>query len=172
MGENKMKKIKKQKGFTVLEITFVLGIMAILGGLTFNELRYTIELQRGHEAVSKMRGIYIAALQYYTQNQRTFQNISMSRLCTEGYLDNDTCGATGNAGVGRGPWGGDYKVFDTTSSEGANTFMSVGIGVTKVPYQGGNFIVTELKKDLNADQTASSYDFTNATAGVVYYSSN
>lgn len=161
-----MKYLKKQKGFTVVEITFVMGLMAIIGGLAFNEIRYAIEEQRALEGVNAIRQIYVGSLSYYSSNDRSNSGISISNLCTYGYINRDICGTAGD-GTGQGPWGGTYSI--TGSIDVANA--GVTIYLSQVPAKGGNFIIRELNKDITVDAANTSYDSTNEAIGVTYYSS-
>jgi len=154
---------KKQKGFTVIEIVFVIGVIAIIGSLTFNEIRHAIEEQRGLEGLNKFRSIYVGSLSYFSSHDRSYSNISISNLCTEGYLDADTCGSNRD-GTTQGPWGGDYKIEEMPAE-----IAGVYIALTKVPPKGGHFIALELQKDPTVQE--ASYDATNQLVGVNYISS-
>lgn len=167
MGEGKMKNLKKQKGFTVVEITFVMGLMAIIGGLAFNEIRYAVEEQRGLEGINGIRQIYVGSLLYFSSNDhRSNSGITIAKLCTNGYVQRDVCGSSLD-GTGQAPWGGNYSISGSIGTENAG----VTIYMSNVPTKGGNWILLEVLKDITVDRGNTSYDETNQAFGVTYYSS-
>ncbi len=148
--------LKKQRGFTVIEVTFVLAIIAIISGITFSEVRFLIERQRTEEAADSIRKIYTGSIEFYNTNTNTYTGLNtMADLCSNGYVNADICTQNGS---GRAPWGGDYTA--------AGSGTQVTITATDIPTPSCNAIVEELQMDTTiSSATCSSNEVT-----AVYYS--
>jgi len=150
--------LKKARGFTLSELTFVLAIIAVVTSLCFNEIRHLVEDQRSAETVDAIRKIYMGSVDYYKTNGNSYTGVSLPTLCESGYVNADICD---NVGIGNAPWGGDYAA----SSPGSTQIL---IWATEIPLTAGTSITRELQKDLTIQ--AVSYDRTNAAVEAIYYS--
>lgn len=139
---------KAAKGFTIVELVIVIGILGTLMAL-FSEQLNKGNLTEQVIMQKDLDNIATAAVKYASGRQ--FTGVTVATLCSDGYINGSPCGASNN-GTGANPWGGDYKVV--VNATNPNRF---DLSATKVPKNVG----TEMAR--NYSGTARSSVFTAAT---------
>ncbi|AIW17495.1 type II secretion system protein [Vibrio tubiashii] len=95
---------RKQGGFTLIEMAFVVAIIAILGAAGL----YTLPQIFGDTALSNLQqevtDVSTAAYKA-KKNRPNYKNLDMKKLCDDGYLKDKYC--EGTPGVGVNSFGGD-----------------------------------------------------------------
>ncbi len=156
-----MKGTNKQKGVSLIEMMFVIGLTSIIASITFFETRHSVETERAQQAIADMRTIYLGSVSYY-DSYGSYSTVTMNKLCiTDSYVDSSICGTNGTRGTGTGPWNGNYVV----QMGGAADPTQIKITLSQVPRTYGGYIMRELLTDvtINSSTTYTSYDITSGT---------
>jgi len=101
--------MKKERGFTLIELVMVISIAAILimaVGLT-SGVRDNAKVHSASESVKALR---TAAESYIAAGNMTYTGITISGLQTLGYLP------AGFSAAGSNPWGGNYAIAPNTDA--------------------------------------------------------
>jgi len=138
-----------KKGFTVVEIMIVIGIIAILVSIAIPNLLRSRLNANEHYAISNIQTISVAAQTYWSVLDSGDSTIplpaNLSQLYDEGYIDDilgcdsEPCEKNGYKynieGTGKTT---DFFVYaiPQTSNDGVRSFCSVSDGVTKVNSSG------------------------------------
>jgi prepilin-type N-terminal cleavage/methylation domain-containing protein len=138
----------KQAGFTLLELVIVLGVLGILMSVASKAMNNG-NLSEQYILQSDIDRITTQAVKF--ARGRQFTDVSIAKLCQDGYLDGTICGASNN-GTAANPWGGNYTLV--ANSANPNRF---DLTITKVP---GN-VGPEMAR--NYSQSARTSQFTTAT---------
>ncbi len=101
--------MKREKGFTLIELVLVIGIVALLimaVGLTSG----VRENAKVHSAAESVKTLRTAAESYIASGNMTYAGIGIDGLKTAGYLSGSFSAAGSN------PWGGDFVVAANSDS--------------------------------------------------------
>lgn len=140
--------MKKERGFTLIELVMVISIAAILimaVGLTSG----VRENAKVHSAAESVKTLRAAAESYIAAGNMTYAGITIDGLKTSGYLPG------GFSAAGSNPWGGNYAVAVnsdpnkvdislTSVSDAASTRLSVlfANSAAAANYASGTWTVT------------------------------
>jgi prepilin-type N-terminal cleavage/methylation domain-containing protein len=134
--------MKKNKGFSLMELAIAVGLIAILVGVVSSGggMMGRCRVQRETEAVDSLR---LASQNYLTPPNLTYSGVSIPALKTAGLLPNnfDPAGSNG--------FGGDYTVAVNSAD---NT--KVDIALANVPSSAA----TDLSHAFQAKADATAYD--------------
>lgn len=97
--------LNSNKGFTLLEIMVVLGILGFLATLAARNFEPSMEAQNYLDATTSIQEIEAAAVVYVASRQEMYTNVDIPALIKEASLD-----ASYGTGEKENPWGGDYKI--------------------------------------------------------------
>ncbi len=121
-GANRaIQKIRKSKGFTILEVLIVVALLGILVAAGSSRLNNS-NASESYILQDDISSLSAGAVKWARGRQYT--GISVTVLCADGYVEGLVCGAAAD-GVGGNPWGGDYTIavngananrFDITST--------------------------------------------------------
>lgn len=130
--EKIIRKYRKSKGFTLVELLIVIIIIGILAGMMMLAAGSATDKAEATKIVSNMRNIKAAAVMYYADNNNWTDDIT--DLST--YMDNLPSG--------------DYEITTTTTSgDTVKTKMTIASGViTKLAAMEDNSAITVTSTDV------------------------
>jgi len=167
--ERALKNTQNQKGFSLVEMTIVIGMTGIILALSFNEIRHLVEKERAQNAVSDLRQIYMGSIEYY-DSYGSYSGVSMAALCAQDpstsknlYVNAHICGSSNGANTG--PWNGSY------STNPGNTNTQIQIVLSQIPPKYGMYIQRELLTDITVNSGGTAYDSSTKQVTVTYYRS-
>jgi prepilin-type N-terminal cleavage/methylation domain-containing protein len=118
-----LKRYKKAKGFTMIELVVAIGVLGILYAVASKSLNNT-NMTESYRLQTALDRIASETVKY--ASGKPFTGVSMTVLCADQYLDVDICGAS-NDGTGTNPWAGNYTVQVSTSSVNRFTIRATAV---------------------------------------------
>ena len=112
--------MKKQNGFTLIELVLAISIIAVLI-MAVGTASGVRDAARAQAAAESIRTLRTAADSYIASGSMTYTGISIDGLKTSGFLP------SGFAAAGTNPWGGDYAIAPNSASS-----SKVDISLTSV----------------------------------------
>ncbi|PKG68621.1 prepilin-type N-terminal cleavage/methylation domain-containing protein [Pseudoalteromonas sp. GutCa3] len=110
MNISSMNQLKKQRGFTLVELVIVLVVIAGLTIVLLPKIQQVMGLGDAAKLKAQVSEIQSGAL-LYKQREMVFTGIDMETLDDQGFIS-DRMGD----GVAINPWGGDYSVESNSSN--------------------------------------------------------
>jgi len=102
--KNMKRRLKNQKGFTLLELIVVMIIIIVIASQVLASFKGASANGRIAAAMNSIKSIQTASMNYFNNNGGNFTGISVSSLVSGNYLP----GAF--TGTGSNPWGGNYTI--------------------------------------------------------------
>jgi prepilin-type N-terminal cleavage/methylation domain-containing protein len=115
--------MRNKKGFTLIELVLVIGIIALLI-MAVGLASGVRESAKIHSAAESVKSLRTAAESYIASGNMSYEGIAISGLQTAGYLPE------GFSPTGSNPWGGDYMVMPNVDPN------KVDISLTQVSESG------------------------------------
>ena len=144
-----MKNRGQQKGFTVIELIAVMVIIAVILGSVLAAVKGATDNSRITSAISSVRALQTASVNYYNNNGGSYNNLSLSTLASNSMLPNNF-----TSGVNANPWNGASTVAPDAN---ANWF---DITFTNVPSTAATSLTNAVTK---LAQSAPTYTATSQT---------
>lgn len=133
-----MHKMRKQKGFTLVELLLVMALCAALTAVVYaawENIQVKLNLQRAQSEVN----IIVGAARAWHNAQVSYEDISLANLCHENLLPHDMCSKSFV-----NPWGGKYLVNPQDDN------VNFKVVITKVEFPKALQLIL-LKESLHQD---------------------